>query len=191
MGREDKLLTQRLRAGEPGAYKLLYELYAPRVTGYLLRMTVNRAQADDLVQDVFLAAYQGRRLYSERSSLLAWLLGIAVRRYRDSNRAASFDTEEIGETIEALPSAIRLENAAMDKLSLEESLSRIAPLLREALLLVCSQGLTYKEAAELTGAPVGTVKWRVWEASRQVRCLLTAIEDEIDELHQPEPGTVR
>jgi DNA-directed RNA polymerase specialized sigma24 family protein len=59
---------------------------------------------------------------------------------------------------------------------LDQALQMLDEPFREALLLVHSQGLTYREAAELRGEPVGTVKWRVSEAARRLRQILTTLD---------------
>jgi DNA-directed RNA polymerase specialized sigma24 family protein len=65
-----------------------------------------------------------------------------------------------------------------------EALAALPPPFRAALLLVFSQGLTYREAAEVLGEPVGTIKWRVSEATRRVRRHLEAMETDGDGMQQ-------
>ncbi|MFN3650583.1 MAG: sigma factor-like helix-turn-helix DNA-binding protein [Armatimonadota bacterium] len=74
----------------------------------------------------------------------------------------------------------------MRSLLLTQGIEALEPSFREALLLVMSQGLTYREAAEITGEPIGTVKWRVSEASRRMRRFLEAAEEDANDVHQPE-----
>ncbi len=76
----------KIRAGNPQGFQWLYNRYAGRVTGFALRLTGSRAEAEDLTQEVFLAAYTGRAGFRGGSQLLTWLLGIAARRWRDRCR---------------------------------------------------------------------------------------------------------
>ena len=79
----------RFLAGQPEGYAALYRQYGRDVLGILLRLTRgDRAEAEDLAQETFFAAYQGRSAFRPGTSLRAWLLGIAVRRWRDTCRRA-------------------------------------------------------------------------------------------------------
>jgi RNA polymerase sigma factor (sigma-70 family) len=65
----------------------LYERHGRDVLGILLRLTNgDRAEAEDLTQETFVAAFQGQKGYSGRVPVRAWLVGIAARRWRDSLR---------------------------------------------------------------------------------------------------------
>lgn len=177
--------TNLLRSGDPRAFDRLYGELGPCVLGYLLRLTGgSRAEAEDLVQETFLAAYAGRANFHGRSQPLAWLLGIAHRRWRDGRRGKpppvslpdAFDT--------AAPGVMLAERVA-DAATLERALLALSDAERAALLLVVVQGLTYREAAEVTGEPIGTVKWRVHEATRTLRRLLSdAYEEQHGNEHQ-------
>jgi RNA polymerase sigma-70 factor, ECF subfamily len=180
-------LERDLRSGERQGFEAVYRAYSGRVLGFAIRLCGNRAEAEDLVQETFLAAYGGRTGYRGRSGLLTWLLGIASRRWRDGNRkqrvdAVSLDDSESPSVAVAQPDD--LERRVTDGLALSEALNSLDEPFRQALLLVASQGLTYREAAEVTGEPVGTVKWRVFEATRRMRRILGEWEEESDELQR-------
>jgi RNA polymerase sigma-70 factor, ECF subfamily len=180
---DERRLTARIRAGEPQAFQDLYDAYGARAYGYALRLTGSREEAEDLVQEVFLAAYEGRAGYQGRARLISWLLGIATRKWRDRCRrhsAVTVPLEEeslIGQMGTAGPMGpMCLEKLVLDRATLESVLGRLEPPFREALLLVRSQGLTYAEAAGATGEPEGTVKWRVAEATRRAQTILNGME---------------
>lgn len=181
----------KLRAGDRAAFDALFERHAPQVLGFLLPLTGSRAEAEDLVQDVFLAAYRAHASFQGRAKPISWLLGIAVRRWRDCGRRGRLevlaldDDRGAGELARGSPRQAAPDARVLDALALTEALSRLAPPARAALLLVASQGFTYREAADILGEPVGTVKWRVSEASRRMRQLLTIGEEETDVLQPP------
>jgi RNA polymerase sigma-70 factor, ECF subfamily len=190
---EERELVSRLRAGDRQGFDALYRIYVPRVMGFACRLTGCRADAEDLVQEVFVAAYAAAPGFEGRSGLLSWLLAIAVRRWRDRSRRRSVETvpplDDDG-TEEGAPSpgpGSALEEQVVRSLTLTHALAALEPPFREALLLVASQGLTYREAAEVLGEPVGTVKWRVSEASRRLRALLGAVEEECHEVQVRQP----
>lgn len=176
MALDERELARQLRAGASEGFAALYDHYAPRVMGFALRLTGSRPEAEDLVQEVFLAAYRGRAGFQGRSGLIVWLLGIAARRWRDLRRCRRLETVPTpGEPEGDIAEALKTEDMApqvVRTLMLTEALDELEQPFREALLLVASQGLTYREAAEALGEPVGTVKWRVSVAVRRMRVLL-------------------
>lgn len=177
-----------------------FDLHAPRLLGFALRLTGNRAEAEaeaeDLVQETFLAAFSGHDALRARSKYLPWLLGIAARRWRDRCRKSDLATvplieeQDDGAGREHEGAQASPEDQVVAAMTLEGALCRLSPALRESLLLVASQGLSYKEAALALGEPVGTVKWRVWEASRRMREMLSQIEEEYHDQARPQaPST--
>ncbi len=185
---EERRFRAKIQAGDHAAFDALFERHAPQVLGFLLPLTGSRAEAEDLVQDVFLAAYGAHATFGGRSKPVSWLLGIAVRRWRDGGRRGRLDVLALddsaaaGECERGFPRKAALDDQVLDAVTLSQALLALTPPFREALLLVASQGFTYREAADILGEPVGTVKWRVSEASRRMRALLTAGEEEKDEL---------
>lgn len=187
-------LIAGIRAGDPQAFRRLYDTYADRVMGFVLRLTGSRTETEDIVQEVFVAAYASRASFQGRSQLLTWLLGIASRRWRDRCRQRTPQTttlfaEEVAEGTASHDAAVlfsprSLETDVINALTLADALARLEPLFREALLLVASQGLTYREAAEIMDEPIGTVKWRVAQATRRMSRLLDAVEEECNAMQQ-------
>ena len=196
VGSEQEII-RLVRAGKPRGFQLLYAQYADRVMGFALRLTDSRSDAEDVAQEVFLAAWQGRDKFEGRSRLLTWLLGIASRKCRDRRRHHAPDTvpmeEDWGaenETLDAvlsLPHTNGMEAGVLEALTLEQALAQLQPLFREALLLVASQGLTQAEAALIMNEPLTTTKWRVWQAKRQMALLLHAVEEECNDVQQTDP----
>lgn len=172
--RDEKGLQRRVREGDSQGFFCLYERHGRDVLGILLRLTRgDRAEAEDLTQETFLAAFQGRKAFSGRVPLRAWLVGIAVRRWRDGQRRPRPKTV----AIEQDPaSTAQLENQVAARALLGAALGRLPDDQQSAVLLVLAQGLTYREAAEALGVPEGTIKWRVSEASKRLRATLS--EDE-------------
>lgn len=162
--------TRVLRRGEPGAWNLLYAELSPRVLGYLLRLGVFRPDAEDLLQETFLAAYAGRTGYGGRSQPLAWLLGIARRRWRDSQRHQH--------PTEPQPDETPAPGNFTDQVDADDAASRLLAHLplpdREIIVLSVVQGLSYREVAQIVEKPVGTVKWRAAESLRRLRELSLA-----------------
>lgn len=167
--RENQGWEQQFLAGQPEGFAALYRQYARDVLGVLLRLTNNdRAEAEDLAQETFFAAYRGRSRFRVGTSLKAWLLGIAVRRWRDERRKASAQKRSLpaGWAPELAPPA---ERVALHELQLDAALALLTEAQKEAVLLVLGRGLTYREAAVALGEPEGTIKSRVYEAIQRLR----------------------
>jgi RNA polymerase sigma-70 factor (ECF subfamily) len=171
---------RQAQAGEADEFASLYRRHGRDVLGMLLHLTHgDRAEAEDLTQETFLAAFRGRRSFAGRASVRAWLVGIAVRRFRDARRRppAPVGLPADLDDRSPLPSP---ESGVVASDCLARALARLPENQQTALLLVLGQGLTYREAADALGEPVGTIKWRVSEATGKLRAYLT--EDENDAL---------
>jgi RNA polymerase sigma-70 factor (ECF subfamily) len=85
----DDVLIERIQAGDQAAFNLLYERYFGRVFGYVARRINNRADAEEAVQEVFLAVFSSLHSYRHEAPFAAWTLGIARRtvanRFRKKN----------------------------------------------------------------------------------------------------------
>jgi RNA polymerase sigma-70 factor, ECF subfamily len=173
---EPEIEIEAIRSGDPAAFSALHAKYGPRVLGYLLRLGVCRADAEDITQETFLAAFRGCEGFSGRSRPLAWLLGIAIRRRRDRDRTPR-PTQPLPTTLITTLITPSPVESILRAASLQHALALLDPPLREALLLVASQGLSYAEAAQTLETPLGTLKWRVHQATKQMRKLLTEEEN--------------
>jgi RNA polymerase sigma-70 factor (ECF subfamily) len=157
-------------------FNRMYRDNAARVLGYLRRLTGgNREAAEDLTQEVFLAAYRGRSGYTGRVAHIAWLLGIARRRWRDAERGAPLMAVELPEEV---ADAADVEGQVVRSTHLEECLAQLDPAARDAIVLVFGEGRSYAEAAAILGEPIGTVKWRVHSARRALQDMLNAGQED-------------
>ncbi|WP_242613857.1 RNA polymerase sigma factor [Actinomadura roseirufa] len=159
---------------DPEAFALLYDRYASRLHRYIARR-LGDGYADDLVAETFLTAFNRRRKFdTSRSEALPWLYGIAgnliarhrraeVRAYRAMARAGG-DPSTGSHADQADQVDVRVTAAAV--------LARLSRKDREVLLLVTWADLSYEQAAEALGVPVGTVRSRLNRARRNVRAAL-------------------
>jgi RNA polymerase sigma-70 factor (ECF subfamily) len=151
----DAELLVRVAAGEVDAYAVLVRRYERLVRAMVLRKMSDRHQADDVVQETFLIAFQSLATLNDSARFGPWLLGIArnrtARSYRNSTR------REIGiDDLDALPNGNRsqLSEESMDLLELIEKLPEHE---RVLVGLRHFEGHTAAEIAAITGRPVGTV----------------------------------
>ena len=118
---------------------------------------VDRASADDLTQETYARAFAGLHRFAGRSSARTWLLAIARRVCADAIRAAARSRS-------LRPTTPGLATDPADAITLDALLGTLAPDRREAFVLTQLVGLSYAEAADVCGCPVGTVRSRVARA---------------------------
>lgn len=170
-------LIQRFQSGETAGFDGVYDCCAPAVYRFCRRLTRSVADAEDLTQEVFVAAYSGRERFGGRSSLVTWLLRIAVFRSRAICRRRRVDTVPIvdGGGVSTPDPATR----EVTRIALARALEQLPPDQREAFVLVRAEGLTCREAAEVLGIPEGTLKFRVQRAAARLQSILIDAPAEI------------
>ena len=162
-------LLRRLTGGDAAALGELYDRYAGLVNGLALRILRNTAEAEDVVQEVFVQIWrQAERFDPDRGSPEAWLCAIARTRALDRLRRRVSRREEPGEAAPGVTAAPRTEEA----LAVRKAMEGLSPDQRHALELAYYEGLTHTEIAARLGEPLGTVKTRIRSAMIRLRDVL-------------------
>jgi RNA polymerase sigma-70 factor (ECF subfamily) len=181
---EDRELIARLAGGDEGALETLYKRYGGPCYGLARRILDDTQLAEDVVQQVFLALWQGSGYDPSRGAVSTWLLSVthhkavdAVR--RESTRRKRTSGEQV--LLETAATGPGPEDDAWRLLRAERTRAALKQLpaeQREVLLLAYYGGYTQREIAEMTGLPLGTVKSRTLVAMRKLRDTLRAdVED--------------
>lgn len=172
----DRELAERFRAGDEQALRALYDRWAGVVHRLGLRCLPTAADAEDLTQQVFVAAWRSRRSYDpERGSLVAWLLAIARTQVADGLRALHRDRKVAAATRAAAPPAGSAPGSAedpdrvADQLLVADELDRLPADQRRVLRLAFYDDLTHVQIAEATGLPLGTVKSHLRRGLQRLR----------------------
>jgi RNA polymerase sigma factor (sigma-70 family) len=171
---DDAEVIRRSR-DEPEHFAVLFRRHAPEIQRYVVRR-LGADAADDVVAETFLAAFRQRDGYDQaRTDARPWLYGIAthligrhrrseIRAYRALARTGHDPvTEPFTDRVDAIVSA----GAASRQLA--GALTKLPAEHRDALLLVVWGGLSYEEAAQSLGVPVGTVRSRINRARSKLR----------------------
>ncbi len=157
----DDELAERLRDGDEKALRTAYERHGPSVLYLAQRLLGNRADAEDVTQVTFVAAWAGRDTFDpQRGTLLGWLLGIARRKAVDRIRSAVRD-DRVTETVRAQiapPEEPERPERIVDRLVVADELGRLPAEQRRTLELAFFDDLTHPQIAAVTGLPLGTVK---------------------------------
>jgi len=164
-----------LRAGRSEAYAQLIHGHYQAVYRFLLHLTRDIPQAEDLTQEVFVAAWERIVTFQGRSTLATWLHRIAYTKFidceRSKQRAAAFRERQPG-TPFALAEPLDVLVADDEARHLYVALDQLDTADRTLLVLHYLQGLSYREMASVLNEPSGTVKWRTREALNCLRILL-------------------
>jgi len=151
---DDRMLVARLREGDAAALRAVYERFADRIFGFLLRLTGRRDVAEDLHQETWLSVSKHAGRLAEDTDLAAWLFTIARNKHRSWRRWAALDFTRFGTDLFASepPSPAASASDARDDLAaLEAALTSLPAAHREVLLLVGVEGLEGKQAADVLG----------------------------------------
>ncbi len=181
-------LVERARQGDTRAFGELVDLHRSAVYRAALAALRSPADAEDVAQEAFVTAYRKLDGFRGDASFKTWLLAIAWRKALDRRGSlgrrlrlivAAKDDERAAGSIDRVPHGGPSQEDALLSAELVRNTRRLLGTLpaklRDALLLAGSGECTYEEAAAMTGAPVGTVKWRVSEARRILKRKLAAL----------------
>jgi RNA polymerase sigma-70 factor (ECF subfamily) len=133
----------------------------PKLRAYAIVLTRSASDADDLLQDTLLRAWRFREGYAEGTNLKAWLFRILRNEFLRRAQAAKFITEDIDGKYAAQLVTNPDQEFNLRYQELLGAMERLSDGTREALLLTVGAGLTYAEAADACGCPIGTIKSRV------------------------------
>ena len=153
-----------------------------------LRMTRNPSDAEDLVQETYLRAYRGFGGFQEGTNLKAWLYKILTNTYINMYRAKKRRPDEVDfddaedfllfrrlgglEAAEAGRTPETLVLDAMPEAVVKEAIEALPEQFRVAVLLADVEGFSYKEIAEITDVPIGTVMSRLHRGRKQLQSRL-------------------
>src|SRR5436190_10561594 len=105
MSSSDRQLVRRSLSGDRRAFDLLYHGHVTRVFHFLRRLTGEAAEAEDLTQETFLAAYRSLASWRGEGGFGTWLCGIAFRQYAGARRHRRLETEPLDESTNLLAAA--------------------------------------------------------------------------------------
>lgn len=171
--RTDAALVAAVADGDRRAFEELYARHSAWLVVRLSRRCADPGLVDEVVQDTFVAVWQGARRWAARGEVAAWIWGIGIRRLVDRLRSRPH-------LAVPWPEPSRTEISAEERVLLGvqygdvgAALAHLSPELRAVVQATVLDGLTTREAARLLGIPAGTVKTRMMRARAQLREELT------------------
>lgn len=174
----ENALLLRVGDSDQSAFGELHDLLSARVFGTVQGILVDRAQSEEVTQEVFLEIWQSASRYeSTRGAALTWIFTVARRRAIDRVRSSqssrdrdirigirdhSVILDHVPETVEIRLEAVRVRKA----------MKNLPVLQRQALTMTYDDGYTIGEIATLLSVPVGTVKSRLRDGLIRLRLIL-------------------
>ncbi|MFT4281987.1 ECF RNA polymerase sigma factor SigK [Microbacterium sp.] len=168
-------LLMRIAAGDDTAFGTLYDMMSSRVFGLILRVLVDRAQSEEVLQEVFLEIWQSAGSFApNRGQGRSWVLTIAHRRAVDRVRSAQAAGErdvragmrELNTPAVAVEEQVELR---IESRRVARALEALPEAQREALTLAYFGGYSQSEIAALSGTPLGTIKTRMRDGLSRLR----------------------
>ena len=185
-------LLGRAGLGDRAAFATLYERTSSHLYAVVLRINRDRAQAEDILQEVYVNVWRAARSFdAAQSQPLTWLTSIARNRAIDSLRrgqtqprlqgaapgSTDGEEEDVYDTVaDDAPGPLDLLSRATEARALGECMDKLGALQRQSLALAFYQGLSHAEVAEQLRQPLGTVKSWVRRALLALKgCLQGAV----------------
>lgn len=190
-GELEQKLIDRLIARDERAFNELVRTYERRVFALVFRMLGNRAEAEDLAQEVFIQVFKSIGSFRGDSKFTTWIYRIAINHCKNRVKYLrvrhSKQQDELEAVAERMPLGegrgsntghiARPDEALAGKQIeriVQEAIAEIEPGFRECLILRDVEELSYEEIEAITGLPTGTVKSRIFRARAQLRGLVEA-----------------
>jgi RNA polymerase sigma-70 factor (ECF subfamily) len=181
---DEAAAVARARAGDSEAFRLLVEAHGRALFGLAYRMTGNRHDAEDVVQEAFLKAYRGLGSFDERSKVGSWLYRIAANcafdvlraRQRRDRHFASSDDEPSPEPPASEPGPDRMAMGKDVRDRVAAALAVMSPRERAAFVLRHFEGRSIEEIGRALDLDTSAVKQSVLRAVRKARQVLAPLD---------------
>jgi len=169
---EESHLLARCRKGDLDAFETMYNLHSPRVYNLAFRMVGDRAEAEDLLQEIFLQVHEKLPSFQGRSSFGTWLYRLAVNRCLDHLRSPESRRQSMTRSFDESTEPAAVHQPTAHHLDLERAILKLPPSYRSAFLLHDVEGLGHREVAAVLEVAEGTSKSLVHKARLKLRELL-------------------
>lgn len=154
-------------------FESLYRTHAKRIYSLAYRFAGNAAEAEELLQDIFLLAYRKLGSFRHEAALSTWLHRLAVNRCLDHVRSRAARQDAATEPLNAdHPPPDRVGDGPITHLDLERAIAQLPDGCRMAFVLHDVEGYGHREIAERLGIATGTSKSQVHKARLRLRRLL-------------------
>jgi RNA polymerase sigma-70 factor (ECF subfamily) len=166
--------VRRAQQGDVNAFEAVYRAHAPAIHALCRRMVGTERDARDLVQDVFVRAWEKLESFRGQSSLATWLHRLAVNVVLNHLRTSKRDGLRLIDDVDDATFGSRSSPAASVEtaIDMDWALAQLPAGARSVFVLHDIQGYSHDEIAQMTGIAAGTARAQLWRARRALTRLL-------------------
>ena len=169
---DEQILLQRIGAGDNSAFEAFYKNYYPRLFRFILRMTRQPDNVEELIQETLLVVWEKPDGFNHESKISTWVFGIAYNKAlksiaKNARRSNDVDIDELADSIgdkNANPAKSR-----EDQDWLVAALAILPADQRAVIELTFYHGLSYQDVAKILDCPENTVKTRMFNARKKLQ----------------------
>lgn len=168
---DDEGLLAGVGRGDESALRVLYDRHATAMLRLIRRLTSDRGLAEEILQETWLAVWRSAGSFRAEASARSWLFGVTRRQAHNRLRGPRPQLLDLDQAPEPIQDGPGVEDTVLTGLRSEELAVAVGALpqhLREVLVLVLVDDLSYPEIAGVLDIPVGTVKSRMSHARRRL-----------------------
>ena len=159
-------VVRRAQRGDLDAFEVLYRAHAGRVLSLCRRMVGDETQSRELVQDIFVRAWEALPRFRGESALGTWLHRLAVNAVLASLRRTRRDADRLVGADDELSDYDPMAERVDARIDLDAALRELAPGARVVFVLHDVEGYSHEEIAQMTGIAAGTARAQLWRARR-------------------------
>ncbi|WP_226896184.1 MULTISPECIES: sigma-70 family RNA polymerase sigma factor [Sphingosinicellaceae] len=172
-------MLDRIGAGDRNALKMLYEATSAKLFGVILRILLERGEAEDVLQEVYITVWRKAAEFdATRASPITWMVTIARNRAIDRLRARgsrpTTTLDDAAEVRDTAPGADVVIDAHNDAKRVNAALATLDPKHAAIIRSAYFEGLTYEAMSDREGVPIGTLKSWVRRGLMRMRTALEA-----------------
>lgn len=181
MKRANNLLIQRALAGDQKAYEDLLKRYQKGIYNLIYQMVRNKEEAEDLVQEAFIKAFNSLHTYNDDYAFSTWLYKIAFNNCIDAIRKKKLKTLSLNKPLKLREGEVQQEIRdeshtpegdflfAEKRRLIQEIIQSLPERYREAIILRHREERSYEEIGQILNIPLGTVKARIFRAREMLK----------------------
>lgn len=168
-------MIDQVLSGQSEAFEALADRYYSIVYRYAFRWTKVKEDAEDVTQEVFIKVARNLHTFNKKSLFSTWLYRITANCATDFERKNRKWHEH--ETIDSKEKDLVFANPGPQAQGFHKEIlnavNRLPAKLKESMLLVYAEGMTHKEVAQIQGCAETTVSWRIFQAKRKLKKVLS------------------
>lgn len=158
----DEGLFEKIASGDDAAFTELYYASYRQIYGFLVALTKNKEDAEDLLQNTYIRIRNGSHLYRKQGTPMTWMCAVAKNQFLDfvrkKSKGVSVDFDEVEKYVsEGLGTGVKQHKDVENEMVLEKAFEILNKQERTIVVLHMIDGLKHREISKITGIPLSTV----------------------------------